>query len=76
MAETDTTIYMLEPKAQNEMMDADVLAKRDAAVEWCKNATEHTASYNGKPWRYALIPHDVISENVTLEWLMQQFQVR
>jgi hypothetical protein len=25
----------VEPKAKNEMHDADVLAKRDAAVTWC-----------------------------------------
>ena len=36
----------------------DVEAKRDVAVQWCGWATEHAQSYGGKPWRYALIPHD------------------
>lgn len=51
---------MLEPKARNEMADADVLAKKDAAVRWCEHATRHSLSNGGKPWQYALIPHDAI----------------
>jgi hypothetical protein len=27
------------------------------------------------PWKYLLIPHDVIAENITLEWLAAQFTV-
>src|SRR5262249_23262605 len=38
VAETADAIYMLEPKAANEMNDPDVLAKRDAAVAWCQRA--------------------------------------
>lgn len=75
VAETEDTIYMLEPKARNEMTSADVLAKRDAAVAWCRHATDYTATYGGKPWRYALIPHDVIRENMTLTGLVNQYGV-
>ena len=60
---------MLEPKARNELNDADVLAKQDAAEKWCSLATEHTAKNGGKPWRYLLIPHDLIAENMTLAGL-------
>jgi len=73
VAETDDSIYMLEPKASNQMNDAEVLAKRDAAIKWCKLATEYVATYGGKPWKYLLIPHDVIAENMTLSGLAQQF---
>ncbi len=69
VAETKSTIYMLEPKARNQMTDADVLAKRDAAVKWCRQASDHAATHGGKPWVYALIPHDLIDENMTLEGL-------
>src|SRR3990170_7747403 len=50
VAETKDSIYMLEPKAKNQMEDADVLAKRDAVVNWCQHASAHTATYHGKPW--------------------------
>lgn len=73
VAETEETIYMLEPKAKNQMADADVLAKRDAAVKWCQHASTHTATCGGKPWKYVLIPHDAIAENMTLSGLASQF---
>ncbi len=75
VAETADTIYMLEPKAANQMTDEDVLAKRDAAVKWCRHASDHAESYGGKPWKYLLIPHDVIAENMTLAGLERQFVV-
>jgi type III restriction enzyme len=42
-------------------------------MEWCRRATDHAASYEGKPWTYMLIPHDAIAENMTLEGLARQF---
>lgn len=62
-----------EPKRRSELEDAAVLAKRDAAVEWCANASRYAREHGGKPWRYALIPHDVIAENMTLVGLVKQF---
>ena len=73
VAETERVIYMLEPKARNEMTDADVLAKKDAAVTWCSRAATHAISNSGKPWTYVLIPHDAITENMTLGGLVSQF---
>jgi type III restriction enzyme len=75
VAETDATIYMLEPKRRDEMTDAEVVAKKDAVVKWCKQASDHAKTYKGKPWKYLLIPHDVIADNITLEWLAAQFGV-
>ena len=70
VAETTSQILMMEPKASNQMQDPDVLAKRDVAIEWCRHATTHAASYGGKPWSYLLIPHNSIAENMTIDvWL-------
>jgi type III restriction enzyme len=74
VAETDSVIYMLEPKAKNELADPDVVAKKDAAVKWCKHSSDHAATYKGKQWKYLLIPHDDIAENITLEWLSSRFE--
>ena len=73
VAETYAAIYMFEPKAKNQMRDADVLAKRDAAVKWCQHASAHALTCGGKPWKYVLIPHDVVAENMTLAGLTRQF---
>ncbi len=75
VAETADCIYMLEPKARTEMNDAVVLAKRDVAVLWCQRAGEHALTYGGKAWKYLLIPHDTIAENMTLSGLAAQFTV-
>lgn len=74
VAETGDSILMLEPKAKNEMQDPEVLAKKDAAVIWCKQASEHAGKHGGKPWVYSLIPHDAIVENMTAEMLVKQFK--
>ena len=39
VAETDKAIFMLEPKAGNQMDDPIVFAKKDVAVKWCTNAS-------------------------------------
>ncbi len=76
VAETKTTIYMMEPKARNEMGNEEVLAKMVAAVKWCKQATDHAATCGGKPWHYLLIPHDTVTENMTIAGLAGQFGVK
>ncbi len=76
VAEAKDTIYMLEPKMKSEMTDAIVLAKRDVAVAWCKRATDYAEKHGGKPWEYALIPHDAIAENMTLKGLAGQFAAK
>lgn len=72
VAETDSVIYMLEPKAKNEMQDAVVLAKKKVAETWCANASDYNAKHGGKPWKYVLIPHDIIADNMSLEGLAKR----
>jgi len=73
VAETADAIYMLEPKARKDLDDGEVLAKKDAAVRWCGHASDHNTKQGGKPWRYLLIPHDVIAENMTLQGLTAHY---
>lgn len=67
VAETETTIYMLEPKAKTEVDDPIVQAKKTVAETWCQNASDYNAKHGGKPWKYKVIAHDVIADNMTLE---------
>lgn len=73
VAETTDMIFMLEPKASNQMDDPIVLAKKEAAVKWCTNASNHTCTHGGKPWRYLLIPHNEIAINITIDALADRF---
>ncbi len=76
VAETDSTIFMLEPKARREMDDAEVVAKAEAATIWCSHASVHAEAHGGKPWRYVLVPHDAIADNMTLAGLAERFGSR
>ena len=60
--ETDQYILMAETKAKDDMNDGEVKAKADAAIQWCKHASDYAQSVGGKPWKYLLVPHDGVSE--------------
>jgi type III restriction enzyme len=75
VAETGDVIYILESKARNQLEDVEVQAKKDSAVQWCKNASNHVTRHGGKPWQYLLIPDDAIAENMSLAGLAAQFRV-
>jgi type III restriction enzyme len=76
VAEDADGIYMLEPKASDETEDRVVLAKRAAAETWCAKASEYAATYSGKRWTYAVIPHTVINDSMGLRWLVEQYAAR
>lgn len=69
VAETKHEVLMLETKMRSELDDPEVLAKKSAAELWCERATSYAVPHGGKPWRYVLLPHDVIAENMTLDVL-------
>jgi len=73
VTETADSIYMCETKARNEMETTEVLAKKEAALKWCVQASDHAQTYNGKPWKYLLVPHDAIAENMSMSGLAGQF---
>lgn len=73
IVETEDTIYMVEPKSSANILDADVIAKKDAALKYCKYATEFTSENNGKPWKYLLVPHNEISRTINFDLLINFF---
>ena len=70
VVETENTIYMLEPKSKKDLEEPLVIAKKEAAEKWCARATDHNSKHGGKPWEYALISHDKIAQNMTIEGLV------
>ena len=73
IAETVDVIYMIEVKAANEMQNPEVQAKAVAAKKYCNYATEYTAEYGGKEWRYILIPHDKVAKNNSFRGFVSQY---
>jgi type III restriction enzyme len=66
VAETDSTIFMVETKARADIDTQEVQAKSSAAVRWCKHASDHAVEVDAKPWKYLLLPHDEIAESKRL----------
>lgn len=71
--ETEDTIYMVEPKSSANINDVDVLAKKEAAIKYCKYATEFTSQNSGKQWKYLLVPHTEISRTINFDLLIAKF---
>ena len=71
VAETDAAILMIEAKARDDLKTAEVVAKADSAVQWCKHATAYCLSIGSKPWVYLLVPHDQVNESVRLADLLR-----
>lgn len=68
VAECENVIYMIETKAKNEMSSVEVFSKKESAVKWCSYASEHNLKNGGKPWKYLLIPHDDVKDNMSLKY--------
>lgn len=66
VAETDTTIYIVETKARTDVNSQEVQAKASSAARWCKHASTHAVEVGTKAWKYLLLPHDEVSESKRL----------
>ncbi len=76
VATTSDAYLLIETKKAIDVNTDDVQAKAKAAVEWCKHASNYSQQYGGKPWRYLLIPHDVVSVSRTLSNLITTYSLK
>jgi type III restriction enzyme len=74
IVETAEGIYMIETKAESNLKDDDVIQKMNAALRYCKYATEYTQENEGKPWLYLLVPHTDVSRTISLEYLVTKYK--
>ncbi len=70
VVEATDGMFICEVKAQNEAKDPIVLAKAQAAVNWCKTASELARGGKAKQWRYLLITDDRLIGSSTLAGLV------
>lgn len=74
VALTDAANLLIETKAARDMESADVKAKAEKAILWCKHASDYSVKNGGKPWKYLLIPHDEVGHGSTLGVLATRFE--
>jgi len=73
VAETLDTIYLIEIKAENALEDKAVEKKTDAAINYCKIASEINLLRKEKAWKYVLIPHDKTDSNMSFMRLVTEY---
>ena len=76
VVEIADAIYMCETKAEKDVNAPDVLAKAEAATEYCRCATEFTAQSGGKPWKYIVIPHTLVDRGYTFDYILKQVNLK
>ncbi len=74
IVETGDAKYMIETKAANQINDKVVQAKKEAAVRWCKIATDFENEHRGKSWRYLLIPDTTLVADRSFDKLVADFK--
>jgi type III restriction enzyme len=73
IVETENSIYMIEVKRSDQTEEQSVVAKKDAALRYCKYANEYTSQNEGKDWEYLLIPHNEVSRTSGFNYLSTKF---
>ncbi len=74
VVETAQHRFLVEVKRSDYLDDDEVMEKAKAARLWCIHATAHTATTDGKPWRYLLIADVAIRDNMSLAGLANEYE--
>ena len=71
VVETEDTIYLVEIKAEKDLIDSDVIAKKKRGILYCETVTHWSEANGYKPWKYLLIPANKIYANSTFRTLVK-----
>lgn len=75
VVETDDTIYLVEVKAEKDLNNPDVIAKKKRGILYCETVTHWSEANSYKPWRYLFIPANQIFPNSTFKMIVKKFTV-
>lgn len=74
VAETADCYYLIEVKAEKDMNNPDVIAKKKRGVQYCKVSTCWCRANGYKPWKYLFIPSRQVTANPTFARLAKSFE--
>lgn len=72
VVETEEGFYLIETKKLGDIESSHVEQKAKAAKEYCQKASE----ISSKPWKYVIIPHDVVQSNMSFDGLVTAYSIR
>lgn len=74
VVETEEIIYLVEVKGENMLKDADVIAKKNRAIQFCSHATKWNQKNGYKNWKYVFIPAGEIKNSSSFMNLAMRFK--
>lgn len=74
VVETADCCYLIEVKAEKDMGDPDVIAKKKRGIQFCEVATRWCKANGYKPWEYLFIPAKQVRANSSFIRLAEQFR--
>jgi len=74
VVETSSIVYLVEVKADKDLENSDVLAKRKKAMYYCDRVSKWAESSGNKKWQYVLIPSSKITSSSTFKHLVEQYK--
>ncbi|MCD7709518.1 MAG: type III restriction endonuclease subunit R, partial [Clostridiales bacterium] len=74
VVEAEDKIYLVEVKAEDQMGNPDVVAKKNRAIKYCEVASEWGKVNCYKEWRYLFIPSLQVKPNSSFSQLARQFE--
>ena len=75
VVETADTIYLVEVKAERDLNDPDVIAKKKRGILYCETVTHWSEANGFKPWKYLFIPANQIYPNSTFMMIAKKYAV-
>ena len=76
VVESTNCIYLIEVKADNQLDDPTVLAKKERALTYCQLVSSWAKETNNKEWKYVIIPASKITQSSTFKHLMDTYYIR
>lgn len=81
LVRTDSTVYVVETKAQSALSDENVRRKQKAAVAWCEQINELPPEQrDGREWAYVLLGESIVEDwhkkNATVTELLAYARLR
>lgn len=73
VVETKDIIYLVEIKGEDKLNDADVIAKKERAIQYCKISSVWAKTNGYKQWKYMFIPGGQVTETISLSLLASKF---
>ena len=76
VVESNNNVYLIEVKADAQLDDPIVVAKKERALSYCKLVSAWAKETNHKEWIYVIIPSSKISNNSTFKHLVEMYSIK